>query len=188
MAHLRLARRGKHSPKAKENTKQGSVLAILASLRSLGVKSLDRRLISIAICSLIGGLSQAALLVILSELAVSRAQGGGDLKLHGFSISLNESLLVCAGLLILFFVFSITAAFASSSMSSSAVEAGRGKVMSSFFKASWEVQSAERLGHVQQLLTVNCDNIGILTQSISNRHFFGARTAICCFCGKSSYG
>jgi ATP-binding cassette subfamily B protein len=167
MAHLRVARRGKHSPKAKENAKQGSVLAILGSLRSLGVRSLDRRLISIAICSLIGGLSQAALLVILSELAVSRAQGGGDLKLHGFSISLNESLLVCAGLLILFFVFSITAAFASSSMSSSAVEAGRGKVMSSFFKASWEVQSAERLGHVQQLLTVNCDNIGILTQSIS---------------------
>ena len=167
MAHLRGARRGKHSPRAKENTKQGSIFAILASLRSLGVRSLDRRLISIAVCSLIGGLSQAALLVILSELAVTRAQGSEDLKLHGFSISLNESILVCAGLLILFFIFSFTAAFASSSMSSSAVEAGRGKVMSSFFKTSWEVQSAERLGHVQQLLTVNCDNIGILTQSIS---------------------
>ena len=48
------------------------------------------------------------------------------------------------------------------------MEADRDKIMDSYFKASWEVQSAERLGHVQQLLTVNCDNIGLLTQSISN--------------------
>ena len=104
-----------------------------------------------------------------------------DLKLHGLSISLYDSILVCVGLLILFFIFSITAAFAISSMSSSAVEAGRGKIMDSYFKASWEIQSAERLGHVQQLLTVNCDNIGILTQSIStglHRYFFSAGASI----------
>ena len=77
-------------------------------------------------------------------------------------------MLICIGLLILFCIFSITAAFASSSMSSSAVEAGRGKVLDSYFTASWETQSAERLGHVQQLITVNCDNIGLLTQSLTN--------------------
>jgi ATP-binding cassette, subfamily B, bacterial len=168
MPDLRVVRRGKHRPKAKNRTKQGSVLAILRSLRSLGLRSLNRRLIWIASCSLIGGLSQAALLVIITELAASRAQGGENLKLHGLSVSLHDSILVCIGLLILFFIFSITAAFANSSMSSSAVEEGRGKVMDSFFKASWEIQSAERLGHVQQLLTVNCDNIGVLTESVSS--------------------
>ena len=52
-------------------------------------------------------------------------------------------------------------------MSSAAVEASRDKLMDSYFKASWAIQSTERLGHVQQLLTVNCDNIGNLTLSIS---------------------
>ena len=167
MSHLRVVGRGKHRPKAKKNTKQRSVLAILTSLRSLGLRSLNRSLIWIATCSLVGGLSQAALLVIISELAASHAEGNDNLKLHGLSISLHDSILVCIGLLILFFIFSIISAFATSSMSSSAVEAGRDKVMDSYFKASWDIQSAERLGHVQQLLTVNCDNIGILTQSIS---------------------
>ena len=52
-------------------------------------------------------------------------------------------------------------------MSSSAVETSRDKIMDSYFGASWDIQSAERLGHVQQLLTVNCDNVAGLTQSIS---------------------
>jgi ATP-binding cassette subfamily B protein len=167
MTHLTVVRRAKHKSKARKNREQGSVLAILASLRSLGVRSLNARLLWIAGCSFIGGLSQAALLVILTELAASRAQGSQNLNLHGLSISLHNSILICLGLLILFFILSLTAAFASSSMSSSAVEAGRGKVMGSYFTASWEIQSTERLGHVQQLLTVNCDNIGLLTQSIS---------------------
>ena len=167
MLHLRVVGRGKHNARAKKSTKQGSVLAILVSLRSLGLRSLNRRLIWIASCSFIGGLSQATLIVIITELVASRAQGSKDLKFHGLSVSLHDSILFCIGLLILFFVFSIAAAFASSSLSSSAVEAGRAKVMDSYFKASWDLQSAERLGHVQQLLTVNCNNIGLLTESIA---------------------
>ena len=61
----------------------------------------------------------------------------------------------------------MAAAFSSSSMSSTAVEAGRDKVIESYFHASWGIQSGERLGHVQQLLTVNCENIGYLTLGIS---------------------
>ena len=130
----------------------------------------------IATCSLVGGLSQAALLVIITELAASHAEGNDNLKLHGLSISLHDSIFVCIGLLIFFFLFSITSAYVTSSMSSSAVEIGRDRIMDSYFTASWDIQSAERLGHVQQLLTVNCDYIAMLTQSISTmlQGFFGA--------------
>jgi ATP-binding cassette, subfamily B, bacterial len=166
MSHLRVVGRGKYRPKTK-TTKQGSVLAILTTLRSLGLSSLNRRLLWIASCSFIGGLSQAALIVIITELVASRAEGSKNLNLHGLSVSLHDSILFCIGLLILFFIFSIIAAFASSSMSSSAVESARANVMDSYFKASWEIQSAERLGHIQQLLSVNCQNIGLLTESIA---------------------
>ena len=98
---------------------------------------------------------------------MSSAQGGDRLELHGLSLSLHDSILVCVLLLVFFSVSSMAAAFAGSSMSSTAVEAGRAKVIDSFFNASWGIQSAEPLGHIQQLLTVNCENIGWVTLGIS---------------------
>jgi ABC-type multidrug transport system fused ATPase/permease subunit len=52
-------------------------------------------------------------------------------------------------------------------MSSAAVEAGRARVIDAFFQSSWGIQSAERLGHIQQLLTVNCENIGWITLGLA---------------------
>jgi ATP-binding cassette subfamily B protein len=136
-------------------------------LTVLGLSSPNRRLIWLASSSFVSGMAQAGLLVIVSELAVSSVQGRNHLTLHGLSLSLHDSILVCVALLFLFSAASMAAAFTSSSMSSAAVEAGRGKVIDSFFNASWGIQSAERLGHIQQLLTVNCENIGWVTLGIS---------------------
>ena len=147
--------------------KRRSIFGILAMLKSLGLTSLSRRLAWLASCSFVSGLSQAALLVVVSELAVSGAQGGNRLKLHGLSLSLHDSVFICVLLLVLFSASSMAAAFAGSAMSSTAVEAGRAKVIDSFFNASWGIQSAEPLGHIQQLLTVNCENIGWVTLGIS---------------------
>src|SRR6516225_5502828 len=144
MSYLRgMFLRGKHRQHPTRGTKQGSVLAILSSLRTLGLRSLNVRLVWLASSSFISGLSQAALLVLVSELAVSRVQGK-NLNLHGISISSYDCILACVGLLILFFISGITAAFASSSLSSAAVEASRGKVLDSYFNASWAIQSTER--------------------------------------------
>jgi ATP-binding cassette, subfamily B, bacterial len=161
------SRRGRHASKVGNGQKQRSIFGILAMLRRLGLTSLNRRLIGLAGCSFISGLSQAALLVVVSELAVSTAQGKNRLKLHGLALSLHDSLLICLALLIVFAASSMAAAFYSSSMSSAAVEAGRARVIDTFFNANWGIQSAERLGHIQQLLTVNCENIGWVTLGIS---------------------
>src|ERR1035437_3908203 len=125
--------RAKHRRKVKERKRQRSIFGILAMLRVLGLSSLNRRLTWLASCSFVSGLSQAGLLVIVSELAVSSAQGGKHLKLHGLSLSLHNSILICVALLILFSASSMAAAFASSSMCSTAVAAGRGEVIDSFF-------------------------------------------------------
>jgi ATP-binding cassette subfamily B protein len=176
MSQLRVVGRAKHKPKGKKGTKQTNIFGIISSLRSLGLKSLNRSLLGIASCSLVGGLSQAALLVIITELAASHAEGRGNLSFHGYSIPLHEGILLCIGLLILFFLFSITSASVTASMSSSAVEVGRDRIMDSYFSASWDIQSTERLGHVQQLLTVNCEYIAGLTQAVSTglQGLFGA--------------
>ncbi len=158
--------------------KRRSIFGILAMLKSLGLTSLTRRLAWLASCSFVSGLSQAALLVVVSELAVSSAQGGNRLKLHGLSLSLHDSVYICVLLLMLFSASSMAAAFAGSAMSSTAVEAGRAKVIDSFFNASWGIQSAEPLGHIQQLLTVNCENIGWVTLGLSG----GVQALLLCNC------
>ena len=56
----------------------------------------------------------------------------------------------------------MAAALASSWMASRAIGAARKTIIRGFFGASWSIQSEERLGHVQQLLTVNCETIGNL--------------------------
>ena len=48
------------------------------------------------------------------------------------------------------------------------MQAGRRTLIDAFFEASWPEQSAERLGHVQQLLTVNCENIGNVIITLSS--------------------
>ena len=113
------------------------------------------------------GLTQAGLLIMLSELAVSAAQGKHGIQIKGADLSTDFAILASALLLVLYFISSMIAALASSSMASSALEAGRSKIINAFFGASWSVQSEERLGHVQQLLTVNCDNIGNVVFTMS---------------------
>ena len=137
----------------------GSIRGIISSLRILGVPSLAPSLFLLVGSSFIAGIAQSEILVILSEFAVSSAQGKKSLHLHGSSLSLGEAVVLCVVLVAVFASASMMAALASSSMSSGALRASRQTIIRTFFRASWSIQSEERLGHVQQLLTVNCDTI-----------------------------
>jgi len=133
----------------------------------LGVRSLNRQLAWLATCSFFSGLAQASLLVIVSEFAVNSAKGKNHLEVHGYSFSISDAIFLSATLLILYSVASITAALSGSSLSSTALASARNKMIDAFFGASWTVQSRERLGHVQQLLTVNCETVGYIALAIA---------------------
>jgi ABC-type multidrug transport system fused ATPase/permease subunit len=140
---------------------------MLATLRILGVKSLNRRLAWLATCSFFSGLAQASLLVVVSEFAVKSAQGNNHLEVHGYTFSVPEVLLLSAILLVTYSGAGIAAALSGSSLTSTALASARDKLIDAFFGASWTVQSQERLGHVQQLLTVNCDTVGSIALAIA---------------------
>ncbi|MGA3355039.1 MAG: ABC transporter ATP-binding protein [Acidimicrobiales bacterium] len=140
---------------------------MLASLKVLGVRSLHRRLAWLAACSFFSGLAQASLLVIISEFAVNSAKGKNHLEVHGYSLSIPDAVFFSATLLIIYSLASIAAALSSSSLASTALASARNKMIDAFFGASWTVQSQERLGHVQQLLTVNCETVGQIALAIA---------------------
>jgi ABC-type multidrug transport system fused ATPase/permease subunit len=141
---------------------------MLATLKVLGVRSLLRQLAWLATCSFFSGLAQAGLLVIVSEFAVNSAKGKNHLEVHGYSLSIPDAIFVSVTLLIIYALASIAAALTSSSLSSTALASARNKMIDAFFGASWTVQSQERLGHVQQLLTVNCETVAQVVLAIAS--------------------
>jgi hypothetical protein len=60
---------------------------MLATLKMLGVSSLNRQLGWLATCSFFAGLALASLLVVVSEFAVNSAQGKNHLEVYGYSLS-----------------------------------------------------------------------------------------------------
>jgi ATP-binding cassette, subfamily B, bacterial len=146
--------------KPEQRRPTSSIAGILETLKILGVTSLNRQLGWLAACSFFSGLAQASLLVLVSEFAVKSAQGSDHLELHGHLLSIPDAIVLAAILLVLFASAGVAAALTSSSLSSKALASSRSKMIDGFFGASWTVQSQERLGHIQQLLTVNCENVG----------------------------
>ena len=159
---------GRHRTRAKERITTNSIAAMLAMLKALGVKSLNRQLAWLGTCSFLSGLAQASLLVVVSEFAVNSAQGKKHLEVHGHSFSIPDAIFLSAILLLIYSVASILAALSSSSISSKALASARNKMIDAFFGASWTVQSQERLGHIQQLLTVNCETVGQIALAIAS--------------------
>ena len=151
---------GRHRTKREKRTATSNIAGILATLKALGVSSLNRQLGWLATCSFLSGLAQASLLVVVSEFAVNSAQGKNHLEVHGYSFSIPDAIFLSAMLLVIYSGAGTTAALSSTSMSSNALASSRKKMIDAFFRASWTVQSQERLGHIQQLLTVNCETVG----------------------------
>lgn len=132
-------------------------------LKAMGCSSLGRQLSWIATCSFISGLAQAGILVIISEFAINSTQGKTHLLVHGHSISILAAIVSSVILLFIYSGAGIAAGISISSTTSAALASVRAKMINAFFRATWRLQSQERLGHLQQLLTFNCEKVGDIT-------------------------
>ena len=124
-------------------------------MRVLGLGSLRPRIAAFTVLSLVGGLSQAVLLVLVSEVAVAELQNKNSVRALGHSFSPSSAITVSFVALVLFLSTSIYGAYLSTSVSAEALTATRTRITTGFFRSAWALQSTERLGHIQQLLTVN---------------------------------
>ncbi|HEY4929303.1 MAG TPA: ABC transporter ATP-binding protein [Acidimicrobiales bacterium] len=113
------------------------------------------KIVAFTLLSVIGGLSQAALLVLISEVAVADVQGQHSIHALGRSFSLTSAIIGSFVALALFVSTTIFGTLISTSVSAQALTVTRTRVVTGFFRSSWALQSTERLGHLQQLLVMN---------------------------------
>lgn len=145
----------------------GSVRQVVESLRFVGVSGLLPRAASLALVSLVSGLSQAGLLVVVSELAVNAAQGRHRFQVHGYSVSFLPAIGMSLVLLAVYCAASVAVAFMSSSLTSSALRSSQRTVVHAYLRAPWGVQAEERLGHIQQLLGPNSNQVAMLVLNVA---------------------
>ncbi len=113
------------------------------------------KIVGFTLLSMIGALSQAVLLLVIAEVAVANVQGKKLFHDLGPSLSHHTAIIVLFIALVLFFSTNILGTLLSTSVSKEALTVTRERVVTGFFESSWSLQSTERLGHLQQLLTMN---------------------------------
>jgi ABC-type multidrug transport system fused ATPase/permease subunit len=136
-------------------------------MQTLGLGTLRLKILAYSGLSLIGGLSQAVLLVLISEVAVAEVEGKHSIHALGGSFSPTSAIIVAFLALLLFASTSILGVLLSTSVSEQALTTTRTRIVTGFFQSNWSLQSTERLGHLQQLLTVNSTATGLAVQSVS---------------------
>jgi ATP-binding cassette subfamily B protein len=124
-------------------------------MQTLGLAALRQKIVIFTLLSLVGGLSQALVLVLISEVAVNGVEGKHAIHAFGHSLTPTDAIIVSFVALAVFSVTSIIGTLLATSVSAEALTATRTRVVRGFFQSSWSLQSTERLGHIQQLLTVN---------------------------------
>ena len=139
----------------------------LEALRALGLRSIGGWLAALTLASFVSGLAEAAVLVLITDIAVSVTNHSNRISLAKISLSLDAALWVSLGLIVLRLAAGLVTARSMSSLSAAALQAGRETVVRRFFGASWAAQSEERLGQVQQLLTVNAERLASILLAMS---------------------
>jgi ABC-type multidrug transport system fused ATPase/permease subunit len=133
----------------------------------LGLGALRLKIVTFTLLSLVGGLSQAVLLVLISEVAVAQVEGKHSIHALGHHFSPTDAIVVAFLALVVFTTTSVFGTLLSTSVSEQALTVTRTRVVTGFFRSNWALQSTERLGHVQQLVTMNSNATANVVQNLS---------------------
>jgi ATP-binding cassette subfamily B protein len=142
--------------------------SLISVMRTLGVGSMRLKIVAFSLLSLVGGLSQAFLLVLISEVAVAEVQGKHSIHALGHYFSPTIAIIASFVALGAFLCTNILGALISTSVSAQALTMTRTRIVTGFFRSNWSLQSTERLGHVQQLLTMNSNATAGAVQNLSS--------------------
>jgi ATP-binding cassette, subfamily B, bacterial len=137
------------------NARKAPTDSLRSLMRTLGLGALRLKIVVFTLLSLVSGLSQALVLVLISEVAVNGVEGKHSTHALGHSLTPTDAIIVSFLALLVFSATSIIGTLLATSVSEQALTVTRNLVVKGFFRSNWSLQSTERLGHIQQLLTLN---------------------------------
>jgi ABC-type multidrug transport system fused ATPase/permease subunit len=121
--------------------------------------SSTRNLFVLGTTAIVGGFAEAAMMVAIVKIAANLAGSGNALKLGGIDLTVGQLFWVATGLLVLRFVLNVANSYLTARMSTDALTIARTVTFREFVDASWKVQSAEREGHLQELMSTHVNRV-----------------------------
>jgi ATP-binding cassette subfamily B protein len=118
------------------------------------------RLAVLASASLFGGFAEAAVLVVIARVAFAITQQDSSVTVSAgpvgpYDISVPVLIAIAAVATLVRLALQALTAWEASTVTASVLARARSTIARSFLHASWGLQSAERQGHLQELLTVH---------------------------------
>ncbi len=143
-------------------------VSVVEVIRKLGLKSLRLKMVLFTGLSLIGSLTQATLLLVISEVALADVEGKKSFHGLGPTLTPHSALIVMCVAFPLFFICNILTTLVSTSVSEQALTKTRTRLVDGFFQSNWALQSNDRLGHLQHLLVQNSSATSGIVGSVSS--------------------
>jgi ATP-binding cassette, subfamily B, bacterial len=130
------------------------------------------RLAVLATSSLFGGFAEAAVLVLIARVAFAITQQDSSVTVSAGPLGPYEisvpALIVAAGIMTAArLALQAVTAWQAAVLSSAALARARTTITRSFLESSWDLQSAERQGHLQELLTTHATYASRTTDSFA---------------------
>lgn len=147
--------------------KTSDVVRTLRVFQSVQPRAL-RTLILIGGLAFIGGLSEAATLVMITAAAVGLTDPSTSAALGPLSLSRSQALWVAAGLVIVTFATSWAQATLIARMGADSARRARSQLLDAFHNSSYQRKSEDRLALLQEALTTYVDRFAISFNSLSN--------------------
>ena len=118
------------------------------------------KLVFIGILSLVSGLSEAAVIALVSATAVATAQKDPTVNISVVSLSPPTTLVVALGLILAGLAATSLMANVFSKVTSNAAYEARREIVDVFHRASYQRKSRDRLAGLQEVLTTYVDRLG----------------------------
>jgi ATP-binding cassette subfamily B protein len=156
-----------HAANKPSGTKGAKPESVRSILRSLGLVNLRLKISIYVVLSLIGAVSQAVLLLVISEVALADVEGKHAFHGIGPTLTARTALFVLCVVFPLTFIVSICSTLVNTSISEQALRTTRIRLVDGYFKSNWALQSSQRLGHLQHLLVQNSGSAGGVIGSLT---------------------
>jgi ATP-binding cassette subfamily B protein len=135
------------------------------------------QVVALAACSIASALAEATILVIVVRiaLAISTDHDSVKLELGPLNMTAGVGALFAVGLLlaVVRLVLQLVAAYLPARMSADVQVQLRKSLLEQFLHSTWDVQSREREGHLQELLTTQVSKVSMAVLLLSDSIAFG---------------